>query len=115
MTDTLDTVLEDVRAFANALKLAGNAVGGQRVDELAERLDAATEDVRRWLNERDAHLRSGIALRTLQRRFKEWLVTGHARYSDKGHREYRLDIVPLKDAQRDAAHKRARARLGRVA
>lgn len=111
----LDQALADAREYVNALTVTGNDTAAKAVESIVERIAEATEDVRRWLCESDAVLASGLASRTLRRRFSEWMVTGHARYNARNEREYRLDIVRRKPGEAKAIRARVRQRLGRVA
>lgn len=112
---TLDQILTDAREHASALRLTGNTGQAGYLDELLDQIAAVTEDQRRWLCESDAALASGLAERTLRRRFVEWLVTGHARYNERNEREYRMDIVRRKPGEAVALRARVRRRLGRAA
>lgn len=111
MTD-LNEIIANAREQANVLRLTGNAGQAEYVDQLVTQIADATEEVRKWISEADAHLRSGWSMRTLRRRFQEWLVTGHARQNARKEREYRLDIIPLKEQRRDQVRERARRRVG---
>jgi hypothetical protein len=55
---------------------------------------AAAEDYTTWINEADAMIKSGLAERTLRRRFRELQDCGLARHNARGDREYRACAVP---------------------
>lgn len=112
MTDALEQVLADAREQANALRITGNAGQATYVDQLCDRVAAAAEPYLRWLSESEARLYSGLALRTLRRRFRELLEAGNARYSAKGDREYRMSGLPR---HADVAGAREAGRRGRHA
>ena len=115
MTAPLHQILADAREHANALKITGNGGQAAYLEQLLDRVAEATEDVRTFVAESDAALASGLAERTLRRRFNEWLETGHARYNVRNEREYRLDIVRRKPGHERAIRARVRRRLGRSA
>jgi hypothetical protein len=111
MTDTLDTVLADAREDAAVLKRAGHAEQAAHLERFIERVAGETEEFRRWLSDADAALHSGLAIRTLRRRFAELLDAGNARYDEKGHRLYRMSALPRRA---NVAAARERGRRGDV-
>jgi hypothetical protein len=112
---SLDEILTDAREQASALRMTGNGGQAEYVEQLVGAIAEVTEDVRRFVCESDAVLASGLAERTLRRRFADWLVTGHARYNERNEREYRLDIVRRKPGEARQVRARVRKRLGRAA
>lgn len=100
MTDIIDLgqVIADAREEAAVLRRAGNTGQAEYVEQLLERVTAAAEDYLVWLNESDAMIKSGLAQRTLRRRFRELLDCGLARYNDKRERQYRAIAVPPRPA-----------------
>ncbi|HEY2377628.1 MAG TPA: hypothetical protein VGH98_16735 [Gemmatimonadaceae bacterium] len=114
-TLTLEQVLADAREHASTLKITGNSGQAAYLEQLLDCVASLTEDVRMFVGESDAALASGLAERTLRRRFNEWLETGHARYNVRNEREYRLDIVRRKPGRERAIRARVRRRLGRSA
>lgn len=108
--DSLDQVLADAREHASTLRLTGNTGQAQYVDQLCDRVAAAAEAYLRWLSEKEARLYSGLAARTLRRRFRELLEAGNARYGERGEREYRMSGLPR---HADVAGAREAGRRGR--
>lgn len=89
----LATVLADAREEAAVLRRTGNGGQADYVDALLDRVQDAAEDYVTWISEGDAMLKSGLAERTLRRRFRELVDCGLARWNGRG-REYRACAVP---------------------
>lgn len=98
MPETLEQVVADAREEAAVLRRAGSTGQAEYVERLLDRVSVAAEDYLRWISEPDAMLKSGLAERTLRRRFRELLDCGLARYNQKGEREYRAVAVPPRPA-----------------
>lgn len=96
MTDAMDLaqVVADAREEAAVLRRSGNSGQAEYVEQLLERVSRAAEDYLRWLSEPDAIIKSGLAERTLRRRFRELQDCGLARWNAKREREYRACAVP---------------------
>lgn len=94
MPETLEQVLADYREEAAVLRKAGNTGQAEYVEQLLDRAQRAAEDYITWLSESKANLKSGLAERTLRRRFRELLDCGLARHNAKGEREYRACAIP---------------------
>lgn len=90
----LEVVIADAREDAAVLRRAGNAGQADYLEKLLDELYAAAEDYVTWLSESDALLKSGLAERTLRRRFRELVDCGLARYNNHRGREYRACAVP---------------------
>lgn len=70
-------------------------IGVQYVDELLAKIQSAAEPFTTWRSEKEAMLKSGLAERTLRRRFRELLDSGLARYRPgTREREYLDCAVP---------------------
>lgn len=93
MTD-LETVLADAREEAAVLRRAGNTGQADYLDALLNRVAAAAEDYTTWLEEPDAIVKSGLAERTLRRRFRELVDCGLARFDKRRGRLYRACAIP---------------------
>jgi hypothetical protein len=102
MSDTLEQVLADARGDAAVLRRSGNVGQAEYVEALCDRLSDAAGDYLRWLSEGDAFLKSGLAPRTLHRRFRDLQECGLARYNAKREREYRACAVPSRPAVNEA-------------
>lgn len=85
--------MANARREAAIIRRSGNTGQADYVEQLLDRLSRAAEDYVTWLNESAAILKSGLAERTLRRRFRELLDCGLARYNEKGEREYRAIAV----------------------
>lgn len=92
-TPTLEQVIADAREELEIVKRAGHKEQAEYIDQLLNRIVAAAEDYLKWISEPDAILKSGLAERTLRRRFRELLECGLARYNGR-EREYRAIAVP---------------------
>jgi hypothetical protein len=93
MAEQLEQVLADYREEAAVLRRAGNTGQADYVDRVLDAVAAAAEDYIRWLEESDAILKSGLAPRTLHRRFRELVDCGLARWT-AGRRQYRSCAIP---------------------
>ena len=98
MADTLEQVIADAREEAAVLRRAGNVGQAEYVEQLLDKVSTAAEDYLLWLNESDAMIKSGLAERTLRRRFRELQDCGLARYNDRRERQYRAVAVPPRPA-----------------
>lgn len=98
----LEQIIADAREEAAVLRRSGNAGQADYVEALLDRVERGAEDYLRWLTEADAIIKSGLAERTLRRRFRELLDCGLARYSAKREREYRACAVPPRPNVADA-------------
>lgn len=105
----LAQILAGAKEDAAVLKRMGHLQHAEYVELLVADVEEAAETWLRWLSEDDARLQSGLARRTLRRRFREWYDAGHARYNVKGDREYRMAVVPR---QPDVESARAAGRSG---
>lgn len=96
VTETIDLaqVIADAREEAAVLRRSGNVGQAEYVELLLDRVSRAAEDYLTWLNEGQAIIKSGLAERTLRRRFRELQDCGLARYNAKREREYRACAVP---------------------
>lgn len=94
MPESLSQAIADERGDAQVLRAKGFIREADLIDQVLDRVAAAAEEFTRWLSESEAQLQSGLAERTLRRRFREWHESGLARYSAKGEREYLQAIVP---------------------
>ena len=92
---TLEQVLADAREDAKVLERAGHVRDARLLGGLVERVAHAAADYLVWLNEREAHLRSGRSVAWLRSRFPEWERQGHAKL-DGRRRMYRTLIVPTR-------------------
>lgn len=90
----LEQVIADAREEAAMLKRTGNVGQAEHLERLLDEVYAAAEDYVTWLSEADALLKSGLAERTLRRRFRELVDCGLARYDNRRGREYRACAVP---------------------
>ena len=98
----LADVLADARGDAAVLRRSGNAGQAEYVEALCDQIADAAGDYLRWLSEGDAFLKSGLAPRTLHRRFRDLHECGLARYNAKREREYRACAVPSRPDVADA-------------
>lgn len=94
MARSLEDVIADAREDVEVLRRSGNAGQAEYVEKLLDAVYAASEDYVTWLSESDALLKSGLAERTLRRRFRELVDCGLARYNNHRGREYRACAVP---------------------
>jgi hypothetical protein len=90
----LEQVIADSREEAAVLRKAGNGGQADYVERMLDAIAAAAEDYTTWINEADAMIKSGLAERTLRRRFRELQDCGLARHNGRGVREYRACAVP---------------------
>lgn len=95
---TLEQVIADAREEAAVIRRSGNTGQADYVERLLDRVSGAAEDYLRWIKEPDAMIKSGLAERTLRRRFRELLDCGLARYGPNREREYRSIAVPPRPA-----------------
>ena len=100
--ETLEQVIADAREEAAVIRRAGNLGQADYVEQLLDRVSRAAEDYLLWINEADAMIKSGLAERTLRRRFRELLDCGLARHDAKRGREYRAIAVPPRPAVLEA-------------
>jgi hypothetical protein len=112
--EPLAQVIADERGEATVLRHKGFAREADMIDRLLDRVAAASEEFLRWLSEDEAELQSGLAVRTLRRRFRDWHESGLARYGAKGEREYLQAVVPHR-ANVDAMRARGRQAGGMAA
>lgn len=98
----LEQVIADAREEVEVIRRSGNAGQADYVEKLLDLVSGAAEDYLKWLNEADAMIKSGLAERTLRRRFRELLDCGLARYNQKREREYRAIAVPPRPAVLEA-------------
>lgn len=94
MAEALEQVLSDMRGEAQVLRKHKDDRTADVIDSLVDRVKSAAEDLITWLSEPEAQLRSGRSLPWLRHRYPEWEESGHARLNQKGHREYRLIVIP---------------------
>ena len=106
----LEQVLSDIRGDAAVLRTRGHLHDADLMDTICDDVSQAAELYITWLNEPDAKLYSGLAERTLRRRFHELLDADNARYGEKGERIYRAAALPRRPA---LAAARNAARLGK--
>lgn len=104
---TLEQVLADYREDAQVLRAHGHGHDAQLIEKILHDVELATVDVREWLSEGEARLRSGKSAGWLRARFPEWAAAGHARLNPNRPRErqYRQIVVPRRanpDAAREA-------------
>lgn len=95
--ETLETVLADMRAKADALDRSHDRTGkAEMLREFAKRVEDTTEDYLKFLPEKEAVLWSGHAKVWLRQRYPHWERLGHAkkREHDRGERTYRRCILP---------------------
>ena len=91
----LAEVIATAREDAKILDRAGHARDAQLIFRLMDQVEHAAADYLEWLNEREAHLRSGRSFAWLRSRFPEWERQGHAK-RDGRRRMYRTLIVPTR-------------------
>src|SRR5689334_12442443 len=109
VTEPLDEVLATAHEDVAVLARSGHKEQAEHLEHFVRRVEETTETYRRWLSEPDAFLHSGLAPRTLRRRFREMLDAGNARYSEKRQREYRQSALPCRA---NIAAQRERGRRG---
>jgi hypothetical protein len=98
----LADVLADARGEAAVLRRNKASFSIERVELLCDEVSEAASDYLRWLSEADARLKSGLALRTLRRRFRELQECGLARYNPRHEREFRACAIPPRPAVAEA-------------
>ena len=93
MERDLETVLATWEADSARLARYGHDGEGAIIAALCADVRRCAEDWLIWLSERDAIVRSGLAERTLRRRFTQWKALDCARMA-KGERRYRKAVIP---------------------
>lgn len=93
MTPDLEQVIADVRGEAAVLRKNRAAFSVDRIELLCEQIEAATEEWRVFLSEKDAAIRCGYGDGWLRARFETWRREGHARMVGRA-RQYRACVVP---------------------
>jgi hypothetical protein len=94
MRESLAQAIADERGDAQVLRAKGFEREAQMIERVLDRVATSAEEFLRWLTEDQAMLQSGLAQRTLRRRFRDWFDAGLARYGAKGEREYLQAVVP---------------------
>jgi hypothetical protein len=92
----LETVLADARQRAQLLRAEGHPVQAASIDRVCEDVSTTMKPYLTWQSETEAQLRSGWSVARLRGKFPEWEAVGFARLSDRGKREYREAIVPVR-------------------
>lgn len=105
----LAQVLADLREEAAVLRRNGASFSVERVEAVADAVRDAAEDYLTWLSVPAACLKSGLSVRTLQRRYRELADCGLARTNARGEREFRACAIP---ARPDIAAAREMGRRG---
>lgn len=103
----LQQVLADIRGEAAVLRRSGNGGQADYVESMCDRVSEAAEDYMRRISITDARLKSGLALSTLKRRFRELRECGLAGFDAKGQMWFRACAVPQRAG---IAHARERGR-----
>ena len=89
----VEQVLSDLRGDAATYRRRGDVRFADLMERIAEEVEVALEDYRRWLSEDEAMLKSGHRRAWFRSRRGEWLAAGNARVV--GRRWfYRFMIVP---------------------
>ena len=93
---TLETVLADYRADADALDRTHSVSVAKLVRQICADVEKAAEDYLVFLGETEAVLWSGYSKDWLRSRFPTWERLGHAKFRDHGKRDrmYRRCILP---------------------
>lgn len=93
---TLETVLADYRASADALDRTRRTSDAKAIREFCDDVEKAAEDYLVFLAETEAVLWSGYSKEWLRARFPAWERLGHAKVRDHGKRDrmYRRCILP---------------------
>lgn len=112
MKRSLAQVIADERSDAQVLRAKGFTREADMLDKVLGNVAAAAEEFLRWLSEPDAVLQSGLGVRTLRRRFRDWLESGLARFDERGNRQYLQAVVPHRA---NIDEMRERGRRGRAA
>lgn len=94
MAEDLGQIIADAREEARIIARMGNAQQAEYLTTLLDKISEAAEDYLTWLSEEKAHIKSGLSLRTLRRRFRELQETGLAQYDAKHRRQYRSCAIP---------------------
>lgn len=90
---SLDQVLAETRADANALRRCGDRRVADIMDTICARVESAAVDWLTWISETEALSRSGKSPDYLRARREQWAVDGLARKDGKRWL-YRRAIVP---------------------
>lgn len=103
-------VLDEMRAEVAVLRDNKAAMPPDRLETRLREIENATIDLREWLSEDDAMLRSARTRAWLRGQFPQWMAQGLARFNpDKPkERQYLQLIVPLRanaSAARDAGRR----------
>lgn len=110
--DDLATALADIREDAAVLGRTGHPDQAKYLEErVCDRIAKVSRDFTRWLSMNDARLKSGLAVRTLNRRFAELQDCGLARYNARNEREFLACAVPPRP-QPEEARERGRRAVG---
>lgn len=93
---TLETVLADYRASADALDRTHSASTSKLIRQICKEVEDAAEDFIVFLGETEAILWSGYSKEWLRARYTKWERVGHAKMRDHGKRDrmYRRCILP---------------------
>lgn len=97
-TPALEKVLEAEHARVDALRSCGHAREADNIARILRDVENATVDLRRWLSEAEAMLRSSRSREWLRANFAVWSQAGHARQhpTRKRERQYRQIVIPLR-------------------
>jgi hypothetical protein len=93
---TLETVLADYRADADALDRRQSVGGAKLIRQFCDDVERAAENFITFLTEKEAMLWSGHSKEWLRQRFSGWERDGNARYREHGKKErlYRRCVLP---------------------
>ena len=108
MTD-LSQVLADLRGEAAVLRRSGNGGQADYLEAMCDRVAESAEDYLRKLSITDARLKSGLAISTLKRRFRDLRDCGLAGINEKGDMWFRACGIPQRAGIAEARERGRRA------
>lgn len=116
-TKTIDVRLADWRERAAVLRHTGHPHDAELIEKMCDEFAEALVEYMTYVNEDDAIRRSGKTSRWLRGRFAEWSRAGNAKLDERGHRRYRLCVLPVRpnlSAARAAGFEAGRGHLKKV-